>query len=65
MQIADIDWDRLYFSYCIVLNRTDEDFWSSSIAKISKMIELYNNQFQQQEQVEQVQEITSMKQIRG
>lgn len=31
----------LYYMYCVKLNRSDEDFWHSTLAKITTMINIY------------------------
>lgn len=31
----------LYYMYCVKLNRSDEDFWHSTLAKITTMIDIY------------------------
>lgn len=33
--------DLLYYVYCIMLGRSEEEFFSSSIAKIAKMVDMH------------------------
>ena len=77
-EIEDIDWDLLFYIYCIEMGRTQEEFYHSSYNQITKMIDIYEDRkmaeqaLMQNEYYEskyfgksQVTEITSMSQIEG
>jgi hypothetical protein len=44
----------LYFSYCIRLSRPEEEFYNSSISKVSRILEIHSYGIQKREQVQQV-----------
>jgi len=53
----------LYFMYCFKLNRSDKEFYNSTLSKIVKMIQL-SSTAQEMEQPE-IETITSMKEVAG
>ena len=61
---AVIDYDMLYFLYCFKLNRSDKDFYNSTLSKIVKMIQL-SSTAHETEQTGTVEIISSMKEVAG
>ena len=42
-------WETLYYSYCIKLSRSEEEFFNSTTAKVLRMLELHTGNMNRQE----------------
>ena len=62
-EIADIDWDKLYYVYCVVMGRPEEEFYNSSLAKV---VSIMNMQYEfYSGKNEKFNEVKSMRDIKG
>ena len=77
MQKVEIDFDFLFYMYCIEMRRSSEEFWRGSFGQIVKMIDMYaeskamqkaavnNEHFTPRYFVEEEQKVNSLREIGG
>lgn len=60
-----MDFDLLYYKYCVEMGLSERNFFESPLKKVIKLLEMHKNWNCPQEEEEEPVEIQSMRQIEG